>query len=119
MTQQVKDPELPLQCLGSLLWCEFDPWPRNFHVPGVRPKKEGAETIVWKQQKEAKENPNYKKPALYKFYLIFRQKEVPLNIKKYFIFGMGSLGDASHREYSNREWMYISYILKRLQHKIS
>ena len=32
MAQWVKDPVLSLQWLGSLLWCRFDPWPRNFHV---------------------------------------------------------------------------------------
>ena len=29
----VKDPAL------SLLWCGFDPWPRNFYMPRVWPKK--------------------------------------------------------------------------------
>ena len=29
--QQVKDPVLSLQRLGSLLWCRFDPWPGNFY----------------------------------------------------------------------------------------
>ena len=32
MTQQVKDLVLPLLWLKSLLWYEFDPWPRNFHM---------------------------------------------------------------------------------------
>ena len=31
----VKDPVLSLQRLGSLLWCGFDPWPWNFHMPWV------------------------------------------------------------------------------------
>ena len=30
--QQVKD-------LGLLLWCRFDPWPGNFHMPLARPKR--------------------------------------------------------------------------------
>ena len=38
MPQQVKDPVLPLQQLGSLLWCGFDPWPRNFCMPWLQPK---------------------------------------------------------------------------------
>ena len=39
LPQQVKDLALSLQHLGSLLWCGFDPWPRNFHMPRVQPKK--------------------------------------------------------------------------------
>ena len=39
MAQQVKDPPLSLQQLGSLLWRMFDPWPRNFCVPWAWPKK--------------------------------------------------------------------------------
>ena len=39
VVQQVKDPALLLQHPGLLLWHGFDPWPRNFHVPGVLPKK--------------------------------------------------------------------------------
>ena len=31
-SQWVKDPALSLQWLGLLLWCGFDPWPRNFHM---------------------------------------------------------------------------------------
>ena len=27
-----------LQWLGSLLWCEFDPWSGNFHMLWMRPK---------------------------------------------------------------------------------
>ena len=33
MAQWVKDPELSLQWLGSLLWCRFDLWPGNFCMP--------------------------------------------------------------------------------------
>ena len=29
MVQQVKDPALSLQQLGSLPWCRFDSWPRE------------------------------------------------------------------------------------------
>ena len=32
VAQWVKDPML------SLLWCEFDPWPGNFHMPLAQPK---------------------------------------------------------------------------------
>ena len=39
MAQQVKNPALPLQWFESLLWPGDDPWPENFHVPWVRPKK--------------------------------------------------------------------------------
>ena len=40
MGQLVKGPALSLQWLGSLLWCGFNSWPRNFHVPRVQPNKE-------------------------------------------------------------------------------
>ena len=49
MAQQVKDLVLSPQQLGLLLWCRFnpcprfDPWPRNFHMPWVWPKKERQE----------------------------------------------------------------------------
>ena len=33
VAQEVKDPVLLLQRLGSLLWHGFDPWPGNFHMP--------------------------------------------------------------------------------------
>ena len=37
--KQVKDPALSLQQTRLLLWCTFNPWPRNFHMPWARPKK--------------------------------------------------------------------------------
>ena len=39
MAQQVKDLALPLQWLGSLLWCGLEPWPGNFHLLQVWPKE--------------------------------------------------------------------------------
>ena len=39
MAQWAKDLASLLKQLGSLRGCEFDPWPRNFHMPQVRPKK--------------------------------------------------------------------------------
>ena len=39
VTQQVKDPELSMLQLRSLLWWGFSPWPRNFHMPRAWPKK--------------------------------------------------------------------------------
>ena len=42
VAQQVKDLALSLPQLGLLLWCEFYPWPRNFHMSQVWPK-EGEE----------------------------------------------------------------------------
>ena len=38
MVQWVKNLAWSLQCLGSLLWCGFDPWPGNFHMPRAHPK---------------------------------------------------------------------------------
>ena len=32
--------------LASLLWCEFDPWPRNFCMPGHSPKKKKKKKII-------------------------------------------------------------------------
>ena len=37
--QWVKDLVFFLQQLGSLLRCRFDPWPENFHMWWVQPKK--------------------------------------------------------------------------------
>lgn len=37
--QWVRDPALSLKLLGLLLLCEFDPWPGNFRMPRVWPKK--------------------------------------------------------------------------------
>ena len=39
VVQGVKVPALSLQRLGSLPWCGFDPWPRNFHMLWAQPKK--------------------------------------------------------------------------------
>ena len=39
VVQQVKDPKLSLQQLGSLLRCGFDPWPRNFQYRGYSQNK--------------------------------------------------------------------------------
>ena len=38
MVQWVKDPVLSLLWLGSLVWCGFGPWPRNFCVLQAWPK---------------------------------------------------------------------------------
>ena len=38
MAQKVKNMVLSLQCLGSLLWHRFDPWPRNFYMLLAQPK---------------------------------------------------------------------------------
>ena len=35
----LKDPVLPQLWLGLQLWLGFNPWPRNFHMPWVRPLK--------------------------------------------------------------------------------
>ena len=42
VAQHVKDLVLSLQRLGLLLWCRFDSWPRNFHMPQAWPKKKGV-----------------------------------------------------------------------------
>ena len=38
ITQELKDPALSLQRLGSLLWLGFDPWPGNVRVLQAQPK---------------------------------------------------------------------------------
>ena len=37
--QWVKDPVLPQLWQRSQMQLRFDPWPRNFHIPQVQPKK--------------------------------------------------------------------------------
>ena len=39
VAQQINDPVLALQWLKSLHWHGFHPWPMNFHMPWVSPKK--------------------------------------------------------------------------------
>ena len=39
MAQQVKDPALSLQWLGSSVWCGFNPWLGNFHMPQAKLKQ--------------------------------------------------------------------------------
>ena len=39
MAQWSKDPASSRQQLRLLLWHGYDPWPRNFHMLRVRPKK--------------------------------------------------------------------------------
>ena len=45
MAQQVKDLALSLPWLRSLLWCEFIPWPGNFHMLLVWPKRKRKKII--------------------------------------------------------------------------
>ena len=45
VAQQVKDLALSLQWPGSLLWCWFDPWPRNFCMPQAQPKQTNKKVI--------------------------------------------------------------------------
>ena len=40
MGQWVTDPALSLQWLRLLMWCRFDPWPGNFYMLWVWPKKQ-------------------------------------------------------------------------------
>ena len=40
VAQKVKDLALSLLWLWLLLWCGFDPWPGNFHMPQVWPKNQ-------------------------------------------------------------------------------
>ena len=47
MVQRVKDPELSLQLLGSLLWRRFKPWPRKLHMTQVQPNKKTKVKIAF------------------------------------------------------------------------
>ena len=57
MVQWVKDSALSLQRPRSLLWHRFQPWPRNFYMPQVEPKK--------KKKKEKKKKVYNTFPTLY------------------------------------------------------
>ena len=39
VAQWVKALVLSLKWLGSLLWCGFDPWFGNFHMPWLGPER--------------------------------------------------------------------------------
>ena len=39
VTQLAKDVTMSLSWLGSLLWHQFNPWSKNFHMMQVRPKE--------------------------------------------------------------------------------
>lgn len=43
--QRVKDPALPLQWLGSLLWCGYHPWPRELPHAMMRQKNTHTHTV--------------------------------------------------------------------------
>ena len=43
MVQPVEGPLLSLQWPELLLCCQFDPWPKNFHMPWVQSKKKKKE----------------------------------------------------------------------------
>ena len=49
---QVKDLALSLLWLRLLLWHGFDPWPRNFHMPWVLPKKKKKPCLCWERDKQ-------------------------------------------------------------------
>ena len=54
MVKLVKDPVLSLQQLRLLLWQEFEPWPRDFHMPrcmGIAKKKKKKRKKKGKRKK--------------------------------------------------------------------
>ena len=53
LAQHDMGPALSRQSLGSLLWCGFDPCPRNFHMPQTWPKK--TKTKKKKEREKEKE----------------------------------------------------------------
>ena len=88
MAQWVKDPALPLlvwelpyagtATAVAQLWHGFSPWPRNFHMPRERAKKE-------KKRKSPK--------PIWKFNLVTRRKEIYC-IQAYLVFGRSRLNKA-------------------------
>ena len=71
MVQGVKDGELSLQPFGSLLlWCRFNPWPRNFHM-----------LQAWSNKKKKSNNNNPCLAAL-SVYLLFRKHQYLENTPK-------------------------------------
>ena len=58
MVQRVKHPVPSLQQFELLLWCRFNPWQRNFHMPWVwtkqnkPPKKQTNKKTTTKQQQQ-------------------------------------------------------------------
>ena len=63
LAQRIKDPMLSLQWLGWLLWHGFNPWPRNFHTPRVRPKES---YIAQRQKNRLKHNFFSVKPQTFR-----------------------------------------------------
>ena len=45
MAQQVKDPTLTAEAWVTTGSLRFDPWPRNFHVPRVWPRKQNKNLL--------------------------------------------------------------------------
>ena len=45
MVQWVKNPALSLLWLGLQPWCGFNPWPQNFSLPWMWPKKKIIGTL--------------------------------------------------------------------------
>ena len=66
VTHWIKDPMLSLPCFRSLLWYGFDPWPGNFYVPWVQPKKKKKKRMMgafkWKMQIIDQEKKNETSP---------------------------------------------------------
>ena len=50
VAQQVKDLALSLQQLALLLWCGFNPWPVNFHMPWAQWKTTESISVLWRVQ---------------------------------------------------------------------
>ena len=73
MAQEVKDPVLSLQWLGSLLLYGFDPWPRNFHMLQMQPKE--------KKKKKKKKN-NYIRSVHVMLRVLLKMKEDDVIVKE-------------------------------------
>ena len=54
MAQQVKNLVLSLQWLWLQLWHGFGPWPANFCMPWVQPKKKKRREITLERRNKAK-----------------------------------------------------------------
>ena len=61
--QWVKDPALPQLWHRSQLLLRFDPWPGNFHMMWVQPKKEKKKAIIKKTITRVREHVEKLKPS--------------------------------------------------------
>ena len=90
MAQWVKDLVWFMLWLRPLLWCKFDPWPGNFHMPQVWPKRKKSEVG------EISDSPRK----------IFQKEEKMLGRKNSRCLRGNSLGETLLRGFSSLEGLF-------------